>query len=357
MSKAPLIVIIVPLYNTEKYIEECLTSIKNQTYKDFFCIVINDGSTDNSLKIADVFSKSDGLSRFMIFNKKNEGTSLARNFGLNIVSHLNISPKYIAFIDSDDAIYPQFLESAISALEKNNADMSCCGVEEWFKEGTVPHGKSPSNLKIILNHEEIINHCLSVDPFYKGDFCSFLPLGNKIFNYNKIKDFIFDREYITGQDQYYFYTIFKNLQSAVIVPNILFKYRIRSSSAVHKLSIEQQFSNMERDAKMYIYFMQNSSDNVLQQAMAKKLFIFLYNSMLKCFQNKRESTAKWYYEELKKLSNSHYKKVYPRSLKSNMFIMKLGWKITKIYLELRLKSKNHRSKIKYKNNQKLTFFD
>ena len=357
MSNIPLVVIIVPLYNTEQYIEECLNSIKNQTYKNFICLVINDGSIDNSLKIANKFSKSDELSRFIIFDKKNEGTSLTRNFGLEIIKKLNISPKYIAFIDSDDAIYPLFLERAISAIEINNVDMSCCGVEEWFKEGCIQHGEKPSNSKIILTHEEIINHCLSVDPFNHRDFCSFLPLGNKIFKYNKIKDFVFDKKYVTGQDQYYFYTIFKNLSSAVIIPHMLFKYRIRASSAVHKLSKEQQFSNMKRDAEMYIYFMQNSPDITLQQAMAKKLFLFLYNSMLKCFQNNQESDAEWYYIELKKLNNSHYKENYPHSLKSNIFIMKLGWKITKIYLALRAISKKHRSKNKQQRNQKFTFFD
>ena len=99
-----MISIIVPIYNTGKYLKKCLDSIKNQTFKDFEVILVDDGSTDNSAEICREFSETD--SRFKYFYKENGGTSSARNLGLE-----NAKGEYIAFIDSDDYIEPDYFET------------------------------------------------------------------------------------------------------------------------------------------------------------------------------------------------------------------------------------------------------
>ena len=96
----PIISIIVPIYNVDKYLSRCIDSILNQTFKNFELILVNDGSTDKSLDICKYYKNIDN--RKYIINKKNGGLSSARNAGLEIARG-----KYIGFVDSDDYIHPQ----------------------------------------------------------------------------------------------------------------------------------------------------------------------------------------------------------------------------------------------------------
>lgn len=102
----PTISIIIPVYNTEKYLRRCLDSIVAQTYKDFECILVDDGSTDASGKICDEYAAKDN--RFKVFHKKNGGVSSARNLGLD-----NAKGEYIAFCDADDYVKENWLSEFI----------------------------------------------------------------------------------------------------------------------------------------------------------------------------------------------------------------------------------------------------
>ena len=106
-----LISIVVPIYNVENYLRQCLDSISEQTYKNFECILINDGSTDNSKQIAEEYLTD---SRFKLINQSNKGLSEARNTG---ISHIREESTFVAFVDSDDYIYPDFLETLIEHIE------------------------------------------------------------------------------------------------------------------------------------------------------------------------------------------------------------------------------------------------
>ena len=106
-----LISIVVPIYNVENYLRQCLDSISEQTYKNFECILINDGSTDNSKQIAEEYLTD---SRFKLINQSNKGLSGARNTG---ISHIREESTFISFVDSDDYIYPDFLETLIEHIE------------------------------------------------------------------------------------------------------------------------------------------------------------------------------------------------------------------------------------------------
>ena len=106
-----LISIVVPIYNVENYLRQCLDSISEQTYKNFECILINDGSTDNSKQIAEGYLTD---SRFKLINQSNKGLSGARNTG---ISHIREESTFVAFVDSDDYIYPDFLETLIEHIE------------------------------------------------------------------------------------------------------------------------------------------------------------------------------------------------------------------------------------------------
>ena len=112
----PLVSIIVPLYNGEQTIERCLTSIRNQTYKNIEVLVVNDGSKDHSMKVLKKFRDSD--SRFHILNKGNSGVSDSRNLGIK-----NARGKYLQFVDSDDWITKDATQTFVSTAETYNCDM------------------------------------------------------------------------------------------------------------------------------------------------------------------------------------------------------------------------------------------
>lgn len=119
--------VIVPVYNAEKYLEKCLDSISKQTVTDFECIIIDDGTTDNSNIIIDKYVNND--QRFNVIHQKNLGVSAARNAGLDIAKG-----DYITFVDSDDYVSSDFLEKFVSKITNSNADIVICGLNEVYKD-------------------------------------------------------------------------------------------------------------------------------------------------------------------------------------------------------------------------------
>jgi glycosyltransferase involved in cell wall biosynthesis len=128
LMNMPLISVIVPIYNVEIYLEKCLNSIINQTYKNLEIILIDDGSPDNCGKICDEYAKKD--KRIKVIHKPNGGLSDARNTGLDIAKG-----EYIAFVDSDDYIAEEMCEELLDIAQKEEADIVVCGVYDVRKEG------------------------------------------------------------------------------------------------------------------------------------------------------------------------------------------------------------------------------
>lgn len=116
----PLVSIIVPIYNAEKFLDRCLRSVVNQTYAKLEVILINDGSSDTSLSICKVFEKKDH--RIILIDKKNEGVSVARNVGIK-----KSTGDYITFLDADDWIVPNYIELLMTPFKNERVDISICG--------------------------------------------------------------------------------------------------------------------------------------------------------------------------------------------------------------------------------------
>ena len=116
---AELISVIVPVYKVEKFLARCLDSIISQTYENMEIILVDDGSPDSCGSICDEYAQRDA--RFRVLHKENGGLSDARNCGVEIASGA-----YIAFIDSDDYIAPNYVEYLYRLLVDNDADISCC---------------------------------------------------------------------------------------------------------------------------------------------------------------------------------------------------------------------------------------
>ena len=146
----PLISIIIPVYNVEKYIRKCLDSVLNQTYKNIEIIIINDGSTDNTYSICIEYKKSD--SRIKLFTQENSGQGVARNLGLQ-----HAQGTYIGFVDGDDYIDPDMYEIMINQAEKLSAELVICGLY-YNNNITIKKSKMPSSIQVWDNHQAMLSY-------------------------------------------------------------------------------------------------------------------------------------------------------------------------------------------------------
>ena len=230
---APKVSVIIPVYNTEEYIGETLNSIINQTLKDIEIIVINDGSTDNSLHIINEYAQRD--SRITVFTQANQGQSIARNFGI-----LKACGDYLYFMDSDDLLDECTLELCFHKCETENLDFVI------FNGETI---KNPSsNIKLTYNH------CTNYDDNTLSDGLSILTkqLVNKIFtpspclsfikaNYLRTNNLKFYPN-IIHEDQLFTFNLYLKAKRISSIHRPLFKRRIRNNS-----TMTQRFSLKNMD--------------------------------------------------------------------------------------------------------------
>jgi glycosyltransferase involved in cell wall biosynthesis len=139
MSKSnnPLISLIVPVYNISKYLERCINSIIEQSYKNIEIILVDDGSTDNSGQICDAYKEHDN--RIRVIHKINGGLSSARNAGLAIIKE-----EYVGFVDGDDFIDKYIYETLVKAILDNDADIVQTGFYHTDENGSVLDADSGS---------------------------------------------------------------------------------------------------------------------------------------------------------------------------------------------------------------------
>jgi len=150
---APRLSVVVPIYNVERYLQECLDSLAAQTFDDFECVMVDDGSTDSSAAIAEAYAAKD--SRFRLVSQQNQGLGAARNTGCR---HLSDGTEYLAFVDSDDTLPPGAYKLMIATLDETGSDF-CTGKALRLRvAGLFPshaHGKPFSETRLKTHITEI----------------------------------------------------------------------------------------------------------------------------------------------------------------------------------------------------------
>ncbi len=129
----PTLSVIIPFYNVDRFLAECLRSVASQTFSDLEVIMVDDGSTDTSWSVADRFHHSDH--RFTLIRQPNRGLGPSRNTGLS-----HCSGRYLAFIDSDDVLPPTAFTGLVAALDESGSDLACGGVRRFNRYGDWPSG-------------------------------------------------------------------------------------------------------------------------------------------------------------------------------------------------------------------------
>lgn len=214
-----LISIIVPIYNKEDYLRQCLDSIINQSYTNFEVLLVNDGSTDSSGIICQEYSERD--SRFRYIEKKNGGVSSARNLGLELSEGA-----YITFIDSDDWIEFNYLEVLYNALRENNTDVAISSYKSYYLDGNF-------YLRVYSSQEEEFlrigkrNRDVFLEEFPKLGKLNhdFHCIASKLFKRELLESQKFDESINYGEDLYFFFNLYLKIQSIVYVKEATYIYR------------------------------------------------------------------------------------------------------------------------------------
>lgn len=244
-DKDSLISIVIPIYNAEKYLEECLNSIKNQTYKNFEVIIVNDGSKDNSETICKRFSEDD--SRFRYFTKSNGGVSSARNLGLD-----NVKGDFITFIDSDDWIAEKHLELLINSIKKTNSDIVVSCYKEFDNIDTyytIVYTKQEKNL---LNFEKMNrDDFLTIFPKLMSINVCFNNAVAKLFRKELVNNLRFDTSIKYGEDLDFYFSLYLNVESVSYVDELTYVYRIHGDSTTSNFNQEYAEQELSIFKKMF----------------------------------------------------------------------------------------------------------
>lgn len=207
--------VIVPVYNGEKYIEDCLKSIVNQTYKDLQIIVVDDGSKDNTKSILSNIAKKD--SRIEIINKENGGVSSARNLGLEYVKK-----DFVTFVDSDDTLDQDMYEILMQYANSGEFDIVHCGYKRINNSG-IKLVNGTGNIIIQEKYEAL--ECII-------DGKLFVPaLWNKVYKKSLFDDVRFDESLKINEDVLVNYEVFKNSNKSIFIDEAKYNYFEREESA------------------------------------------------------------------------------------------------------------------------------
>lgn len=225
MKETPLVSLIVPVFNAEDCIEDCVASIVAQTYKNLEVLLVDDGSNDGTPNVLKKIAAQDN--RIKILPKKNGGVSSARNLGLD-----NASGDYLGFVDADDTVSPNMVEVLLSACLGTGSDVSCCG----FGRGNRGYQAAPNQevkTPLIMNQEEFL---LGVIEGCKGGCLIGGYLCNKLFAKSLFHKIKLEVGRDICEDLLCVLEVGQRVERACVVPDPLYNYTMKADSATHRLS-------------------------------------------------------------------------------------------------------------------------
>lgn len=317
-----LISIIVPVYNVEQYLEKCVDSIINQTYKNLEIILVDDGATDSSGKLCDELAKIDN--RIKVYHKENGGLSDARNYGVE-----RATGDYIGFVDSDDCIDSEMYEKLYEAIRKENVDVAECNLkiiypdrEELFTE---------QNYYNVCTKQEYLEEYLKIEKIF-GSACVRLIKSDIA---KKLK-FPVGKLY---EDTYYAYDLIEKVDRYVIMNNSYYNYLMRENSITNAKFNPRIFDLIEIVEKFHKTTYENYPD-LKEAADCRKMYA--YFSVLNSILLEDEFKNNSYYPKIINYFKGNYKtilknKYINRNRKLSVILIKLN---IDLYRKVLIKYKN-----------------
>ena len=261
-----MISIIVPVYNVRPYLEQCVRSIIAQTYHDWECILVDDGSTDGSGELCDELAVGD--ERLKVIHQKNQGVSAARNCGID-----DSKGEYICFIDSDDWVGVDYLTHLLAGMNEKGTDMVVTGAIHESSKPTIHAPKESYRLR--MEPEYTKTFIDNVGLFYGP--CSIL-YKSSIIKSNRI---VFPKGLSFGEDTTFVFSYLRHVRDVVLAPFADYHYRIQTSGSLsYRFGEERTFQRYDLWKMRQAFYMDKGMWNkISQENMYRELWAIAYDGI------------------------------------------------------------------------------
>lgn len=267
--------VIIPVYNVETYLPQCLDSVLAQTYSELEILLVDDGSTDLSGKICDEYRNRD--SRICVFHQKNQGAANAKNTGLDY-----FTGEYVTFLDSDDYVEKDWIETLINVAENLNAKVVECNFKKEFVEYSEEETGCTEPYKIYTSEKYM-------EQYLEHWTCSLF--WNKLFEATLVKDIRFRKERRCIDDEFFTYKLLTKATKIVQINRVLYHYRQRKSSAVTSDKNKYQIADDALEVLLERYYwVGNSYPNLRVKYLQHDVDIMFYFAK---FNFKEDTTKKF----------------------------------------------------------------
>ena len=292
-----LVSVIIPIYNVEKYLQRCIESICNQSYQNTEIILVDDGSTDQSLKLCNEFANKDN--RILLIHKANGGLSDARNVGME-----HAHGKYIMFVDSDDYVHKDMIKEMYKKITSDASDMVICGYKVVDEEGKEKRGiKYIENNEIIEDEEEYWQKAYDSSTFF------YIVAWNKLYKKNIFEGL----HYSVGklhEDEYIIHSLVSRCKKISCIKNKLYYYVQREDSITGKAYTIKRMDIIDALLLRSMYFIDKEYYELALRTM--RLCMGSLNTAYKSLDLSSSIVRKEYKKNL-----SRFKKVYKDIKKKN----------------------------------------
>lgn len=296
----PLISVIVPIYNVERYLRTCIDSIVNQTYSNLEIILVDDGSPDKCPELCDEYAENDN--RVKVIHQKNGGLAHARNVGLE-----NSSGKYVLFVDSDDFIACESIEYLYKGLVKQKADISI-GSFTSFCDGKHVSCSVDYVDYVDMRRDECFERYASIDA---KTSMPLITAWNKLYK----KDLFNGVKYPEGklyEDAFTTYRVLDKARRVVVTPMILYFYRLNPQSILGQPFKEKHFEMVEAFRGAMDYFYQKEDFDIAEMFLPPLLMreIYCWWGVKYVLKNKKMASRVLndYRNDCKKMKNTNEKR-------------------------------------------------
>jgi len=246
MSAKPQLSIIVPVYKVELYLQKCIDSILNQTFRDFELILVDDGSPDDCPAICDAAAQKD--ERVVVIHQKNGGLSAARNAGVEAAKG-----EYIGLIDSDDYIAPEMYETLLSRVKQDGAQMAVCNYAYMDEQGNELPRKSPITNDEVLSREEVLKQLTCEKNWY------YVTAVNRLYKKELFENVRFPLRKL-HEDEFVAHRFYWQCEKVSVIARPLYFYVQRGGSIMRQKSLRQAQDWMEGVASRTEFAMEHQLD-------------------------------------------------------------------------------------------------
>lgn len=288
-----LISIIIPVFNVELYLERCLESVLNQDYPNIEIVLIDDGSTDNSLSICQKYYNR-YPKKIQVLNQKNMGASIARKEGLQ-----SAKGQYIVFVDSDDFVAKNYISALYSGIQAYNSKIAICSSQR-LHINEVPQEQTEIKRRIITSQELF-------ERFFKYEFWAF---WGGCYHKSVFDNINFPSGTI-NEDYYVKCQIFTNEDNVVLIDNVLYYYEVHAGSLSNQTLSVRALSEFDNALRCWEFVCENNnkySNHSLSivAEVCSKWMIQLYSYLQDSLDDRNKEIYYEYYRRIRKFVINHF---------------------------------------------------